>query len=143
MAKPEGGGPSRVRGEVNSIFLPNANSQRIVHAILNSSTYLQFYCAFTDGRHINPSDVKDFPCDLDRFSDTTKKTLVRLSKRLEKAMKKNTSYWRKSGLLIESVDSKPTKPILDEIDSALAEHYGFTPEQYDYIINHDVKFRMA
>ena len=31
----------------------------------------------------------------------------------------------------------------DEIDKALAEHYGFTEEELDYIINYDVKYRMG
>ena len=40
-------------------------------------------------------------------------------------MTANTSLWRKSGLLIESVDSRLTKPVIDEIDDMLAKHYGF------------------
>jgi len=32
---------------------------------------------------------------------------------------------------------------LDEIDKALAEHYGFTEEELDFIINYDIKYRMG
>ena len=55
----------------------------------------------------------------------------------------NTSLWRKSGLLIESVDSRLTKPVIDEIDGMLAKHYGFTDEELDFIINYDIKYRMG
>jgi hypothetical protein len=55
----------------------------------------------------------------------------------------NTTHWRKSGLLIDSIDSKPCKPIIDEIDTVLAGHYGFTPEELDYILNYDIKFRLG
>ena len=36
-----------------------------------------------------------------------------------------------------------SKPIIDEIDRALAEHYGFTDEELDFIINYDIKYRMG
>ena len=36
-----------------------------------------------------------------------------------------------------------TKPILDEIDRVLAQHYGFTEEELDLIINNDIKYRMG
>lgn len=84
-----------------------------LHAILYSSTWYQFFCASTDGRHVNPSDVKDLPCDPKQFKGTATGTkLARLSERLEQSMKENTLHWPKSGLLIESVNSAATKPIL-------------------------------
>ena len=36
-----------------------------------------------------------------------------------------------------------SKPIIDEIDKVLAEHYGFTEEELDFIINYDIKYRMG
>ena len=36
-----------------------------------------------------------------------------------------------------------SKDIIDEIDTALAAHYGFTPEELDFIINYDIKYRMG
>lgn len=38
---------------------------------------------------------------------------------------------------------KKSKPIIDEIDKALAKHYGFTEEELDFIINYDIKYRMG
>jgi hypothetical protein len=38
---------------------------------------------------------------------------------------------------------KPSKPIIDEIDRVLAQHYGFTDEELDFIINYDIKYRMG
>jgi hypothetical protein len=35
------------------------------------------------------------------------------------------------------------KPIIDEIDCVLAQHYGFTDEELDFIINYDIKYRMG
>jgi len=39
--------------------------------------------------------------------------------------------------------SKLSKVIIDEIDKVLAEHYGFTDEELDFIINYDIKYRMG
>ena len=36
-----------------------------------------------------------------------------------------------------------SKPIIDEIDRVLAQHYGFTEEELDFIINYDIKYRMG
>jgi len=32
---------------------------------------------------------------------------------------------------------------MDKIDTVLAEHYGFTEEELDFIINYDIKYRMG
>lgn len=36
-----------------------------------------------------------------------------------------------------------SKQIIDEIDRALARHYGLSDEELDFIINYDVKYRMG
>jgi hypothetical protein len=36
-----------------------------------------------------------------------------------------------------------SKPILDEIDTVLAGHYGFTAEELDFILNYDIKYRLG
>ena len=38
---------------------------------------------------------------------------------------------------------KKSKPIIDQIDCLLAQHYGFTHEELDFIINYDIKYRMG
>lgn len=36
-----------------------------------------------------------------------------------------------------------SKVIIDEVDRVLACHYGFSPEELDFIINYDVKYRLG
>jgi len=38
---------------------------------------------------------------------------------------------------------RESKPILDAIDTVLAGHYGFTPEELDFILNYDIKYRLG
>ena len=33
--------------------------------------------------------------------------------------------------------------MLDEIDHVLAQHYGFTPEEGDWLLNYDIQYRMG
>ena len=35
------------------------------------------------------------------------------------------------------------RPILDEIDTVLAGHYGFTVDELDFILNYDIKYRLG
>lgn len=143
MARPENGGEARPRGELISISCPDDRTRRILHSVLNSSTYYQFYVAYSDGRHINPTDVTAFMFDMSALPPSIATQLCRLSERLEQATRENTSPWRKSGLLIDSLDSRPLKPLLDEIDVALAQHYDFTDNDLDFIINYDLKYRLG
>jgi hypothetical protein len=36
-----------------------------------------------------------------------------------------------------------SKRNIDEIDTVLAKHYGFTAEESDFIINYDIKYRLG
>jgi hypothetical protein len=47
--------------------------------------------------------------------------------------------------MIENDEMKAiyAKDIIDKMDQALAQHYGFTDEELDFIINYDIKYRMG
>jgi len=36
-----------------------------------------------------------------------------------------------------------SKTIIDKIDMLLAEDYGFTPEELDFTVNYDIKYRLG
>lgn len=44
---------------------------------------------------------------------------------------------------LESVTPARSKELLDEIDRVLAQHYGFSDEELDFILNYDIKYRMG
>ncbi len=46
-------------------------------------------------------------------------------------------------LSVQCIIPKHSKPIIDEIDRALARHYGLSDEELDFIINYDIKYRMG
>jgi hypothetical protein len=46
-------------------------------------------------------------------------------------------------LTVQCIIPKASKPIIDEIDVALASYYGFCTEELDFIINYDIKYRLG
>ena len=81
------------------------------------------------------------------FSRVNNDEFEKLKTRLLNAYSTNQSVRSRRGELISTdevnFDVKECKPILDEIDTALSRYYGFTPEQLDFILNYDIKFRLG
>lgn len=52
---------------------------------------------------------------------------------------------KKGGGLTKTLSLKKSKskPIMDRMVTVLAEHYGFTEAELDFIINYDIKYRMG
>ena len=74
--------------------------------------------------------------------------IIPLSEKLEYNLRNNAVYYdinsKTKGLNRTVTYQKSTsKFIMDEIDTVLACHYGFTDEELDYIINYDIKYRMG
>ena len=61
----------------------------------------------------------------------------------QNSQRKETRYQTTGKVVYDEFDLKPSKPIIDKIDRVLAEHYGFTDEELDFIINYDIKYRMG
>lgn len=112
--------------------------------LMNSSLFYWFYSGFSDCEHINDALIKSFKvpaswAKVDWISHETK-----LSKSLKAHSQKKTII-TKQGYKIEyaELDASQSKKILDEIDKALAKLYGLSEEQYDFIINYDIKYRLG
>jgi len=59
------------------------------------------------------------------------------------SQRKECLYKTTGKVIYDEFFPKYSKPIIDEIDRVLAEHYGFTDEELDFIINYDIKYRMG
>jgi hypothetical protein len=59
------------------------------------------------------------------------------------AIRQRIEYRNTGWVELDKYYPKVSKPILDEIDTALAPQYGFTDEELDFIINYDIKYRMG
>jgi len=43
----------------------------------------------------------------------------------------------------ETLVGSKSKDSINEVDLVLAEHYGFSADELDFIVNYDIKFRMG
>jgi hypothetical protein len=126
----------------------------IVMALMNSSLFYLWFATYADGFHLSHTLVKDFPSGDEIYNQNE---LINLSILLEQDIKVNAkkstrntksavrSSLQKEGDLIEIEEYRMgySKPLLDEIDRILAKHYGFTDEEFDFIINYNIKYRMG
>ncbi|MDE7462857.1 MAG: Eco57I restriction-modification methylase domain-containing protein [Muribaculaceae bacterium] len=114
-------------------------------ALFNSNLFNFLFYLVSDARHITPRETLGlFYVDEQIENDTD---LHRLSKHLEQDYHRNSSivtYNKKNGITkYAQFNPRLSKPIMDEIDTVLARHYGFTEEELDFIINYDIKYRMG
>ena len=97
--------------------------------------------------HCGRDLILNFPLDLNSVSDSQAKRLIDLNKRLMTDLQKNSSRreieYRTGWIRYDEFYPRLSKPIVDEIDKALQDIYGFTDEELDFIINYDIKYRLG
>lgn len=114
-------------------------------AVLSSNTFWYWYTITSNLRHLNPTDIHCFPVPDGMLADAQLQKLgAQYVKDLVKNSKMLTREQKKTGTTqTQSFKIQKSKPIIDQIDQALAQHYGFTNEELDFIINYDIKYRMG
>jgi hypothetical protein len=133
-----------ISAEKSLYLVENAHANTIV-ATVSSSLFYWYYVLFSDARNLTKGQIYEFTVPKSVLSDTTLHDLGVAyqtdtnNKSLQKTMTK------KNGDIITLWEIYPrkSKHIIDEIDRVLAQHYGFTDEELDYIINYDIKYRMG
>lgn len=119
-----------------------------IRAFLMSSLYYLFFVSLSDAYHCGRDLVMYFPVWNKPIDGKTAKKLQKLGESLEADLYRNSIRRKivyKSTGLIEYDEFYPrrSKSLADQIDTLLAEHYGFPPEELDFIINYDIKYRMG
>jgi hypothetical protein len=126
------------------LYFSDAGSCASAGCLLNSTLFYWYYSAYSDCEHINDELIRDFPINPAVDADDW----VNIQKRLAESQKHfaiRKTILTKQGHKIEydEMNGPVSKSIIDEIDRVLAEHYGFTEEELDFIINYDIKYRMG
>ena len=118
-----------------------------VGGAISSSLFYWNYIAYTDCRNLQKSFIDSFHLfnDLEEGCNDLTVHAVELFEDYEKNKYTKSTHYKKTGndVIYDEYYPKKSKPLIDEIDKVLAQHYGFTDEELDFIINYDIKYRMG
>lgn len=137
----------REPSELKMLKFNDENSRDLCLASLSSSLFYWFNIINSDCRNLNKREIIAFPIPI-RSKNSSAQEIKSSLQRLMTSYKENSdlrtvSYSGKGNITVQYFNFRPSKPIIDEIDSVLAKHYGFTDEELDFIINYDIKYRMG
>ena len=125
-------------------MLKPKNYRNLIIAVLSSNLFWWWYTITTDCRNLPTYTILDFPITKSILYDFK---LVDIGQKYLDDLCHNSiiEVRQQSNGQIENQAFRvqKSKHIIDEIDRVLAEHYGFTDEELDFIINYDIKYRMG
>jgi hypothetical protein len=141
-------GRIRNPSELKTLSFSSPEQADIAFVALNSSLFYWFITTGSDCRNLNMREVLGFPLSIDKLASTTQQDLCKLAIRLATDLQAHSELRKMSfkhigTLTIQCMYPGRSKPIIDEIDRVLAQHYGFTGEELDFIINYDIKYRLG
>jgi hypothetical protein len=141
-------GGLRVTSELKEIYFKTSEDKLAANASYLSSLFFWYYITYSDCRNLNKREVITFPFSLDGLRNDLKKRLAEKGKEVLINLQENSffqeAFYKKYGhLKMQVFQPRLSKSIIDEIDTVLAKHYGFTDEELDFIINYDIKYRMG
>jgi len=116
-----------------------------VIAALSSDVFWWWYTVTSNVRDLNPFDIQNFPLPESALADPSLQALgARYLRDLDKNSTMLVREQKQTGTTeTQSFKIQKSKPIIDEIDTVLAKHYGFTAEELDFILNYDIKYRLG
>jgi hypothetical protein len=128
------------------IFLRSGLNPNTVVCVMNSSLFYWYYSIYSDGHNFTKTVIYDFPFDYP--SPKIEKRLSELCGVLMADLRNNAklkvaNYKTTGRIEYGEYYAYKSKPIIDDIDRVLANHYGLTEEELDFIINYDIKYRMG
>jgi len=141
-------GRIRQPSELKRLLFPSSEIADIVFVALNSSLFYWILTTGSDCRNLNMREVLGLPLDIEEMPLTIRKDLRKLANLLAEELQVHSEMRRMSfkatGMLtIQCIFPGKSKTIIDEIDRVLAQYYGFTDEELDFIINYDLKYRLG
>ncbi len=138
----------QVSTQIKTLILDKKASAAATVSALNSSLFYWWFLIMSDCRHLNLREIENFPLGIDQMCEDRIARLGRLTSQLmvnfnQHKTRKETQYKTTGKVIYDEFNQRPSKPIVDEIDRVLAEHYGLTKVELDFIINYDIKYRMG
>ncbi len=129
------------------LYFSDSALRDITVALLNSDFYFWYYVMHSDARTNNPSDLKEFPFDLDSLSADNRNRLLSLCSRLMSELQSKSTLvnavYKTGDVKFAQYSPALSREIIVQIDKVIAEELMISDEELDYIINYDIKYRMG
>ena len=138
-------GKPGISSRQTSFTVKTASQAKLAVATLSSSLFWWWYTVTSNLRHLNPADINGFPIPNSVWED---EALLSLADRYLEDIKANSRMMervqKQTGVTqTQSFSMARSKAIIDEIDSCLGRHYGFSDAEISYIQTYDCKFRLS
>lgn len=119
----------------------------VILAVLNTNLFYWFWTVWSDCRMLNKREIANFPFDINLLSHQQYNKLNNLGSILMEEYisnsKKTVINSTKGFMEYSEFYPKISSEIIKQIDIILAEFYGFTTNELDFILNYDIRFRMG
>ena len=128
------------------IYVNKDYDRDIIVALMNSTLFYWFYVNYSDGHNFTKYVIGSIPFSYpdENISQKLKFLTSKLMSDLELNSNRKLAFYKATGKVeYDEYFPKKSKLIIDEIDTLIAQHYGFTDEELDFIINYDIKYRMG
>jgi hypothetical protein len=135
-------GNRRQRSGLQSLRFKSATSAQVAVAVLNSSLFYWIWTVTSDARRLSRRDLLSFPLSPNALPGPVKDKLASLGVNYMLSLRSTSRLARRGRVSVETFDHTSCKPILDDIDHILAEIYGLSGEETDYVISFDCKYRV-
>ena len=139
---------TRTRSEdhLRELIFDNTTIATVVGSMINSTCFYLWFILQGNCRDIAGPDVSGFPLGTldDNVTSKLELAFANLMNDLKQHSQRRVYNYQTSGRVeYDEFYPRLSKACIDEIDRALAKHYGFTDEELDFIINYDIKYRMG
>ena len=134
--------------EIKRLYLATELDATTVMSALNSSLFYWWFVVLSTCRTVSLREIRHFRIGLDRVETDLKQRLASVSNVLMTDLRlhaqRRETYYRATGRVVfDEFSPRNSKSIMNDIDRLLAQHYGFTDEELEFIINYDIKYRMG
>ncbi len=138
----------KISVQIKALAFSDKVQKAVACSVLNSSIFYLWFLSLSDCRHLNMREIRWMPASLNNCNDDLVHLLAEKVSELmnsyeQNKYRKETFYKATGKVIYDEYYPRLSKPIIDQIDCLLAQHYGFTHEELDFIINYDIKYRMG
>jgi len=138
----------KTSSKMGRISMPDVLSRDIGVILLNSNFFYWYWRILSNCRDLTSREINSIKFDINAITKEENTALSNISNSLMDDLKKNairkTVCYKNTGEVVyDEHYVKLSKSLIDQIDCLLAQHYGFTYEELDFIINYDIKYRMG